>query len=108
MKEIPPSQSPWYREGLSFECTRCGDCCRGPGYVWVNREEIANLASFLELTPEAFGRRYLRRVERRLSLIDNDDGDCIFWENGCTVYSARPTQCRTFPFWSMEMTGLPS
>ena len=26
----------WYRDGLRFECTRCGACCTGaPGYVWV-------------------------------------------------------------------------
>ena len=28
---------PWYRDGLRFECTRCGHCCTGaPGYVWVD------------------------------------------------------------------------
>ena len=27
--------------------------------------------------------------------------DCILWENGgCSVYSARPIQCKTYPFWS--------
>ena len=25
--------------------------------------------------------------------------DCIFWNNGCIIYEARPLQCRTFPFW---------
>lgn len=28
-----------------------------------------------------------------------DNGDCIFWDAGCTIYSVRPRQCRTFPFW---------
>ena len=34
-------------------------------------------------------------------------GDCIFWDDakGCTVYSARPTQCRTFPFWRENLTS---
>ena len=27
--------------------------------------------------------------------------DCVFWtDGGCSVYSARPLQCRTYPFWS--------
>ena len=27
--------------------------------------------------------------------------DCVFYRpgEGCTVYAARPTQCRTYPFW---------
>jgi len=38
----------WYAHGLHFECTRCGDCCRGaPGYVWVREEEVERIARFL-------------------------------------------------------------
>ena len=90
---------PWYRKGLRFECSQCGDCCRGPGFVWVDASEIAALAGFLEISEETFGRTYLRRVEGSTALIDNPHMDCIFWDQGCTVYSARPKQCRTFPFW---------
>ena len=54
---------------------------------------------FLDLGRDDFGRRFLRRVGDDLSLIDNDREECIFWDRGCTIYSARPTQCRTFPFW---------
>ncbi|HLU48080.1 MAG TPA: YkgJ family cysteine cluster protein [Planctomycetota bacterium] len=91
---------PWYAEGLRFRCTQCGRCCTGsPGYVWMGEQEIERLARFLSLTVEEFGKRYLRRVGRRLSLIEKANDDCIFWENGCTVYPARPDQCRTFPFW---------
>ena len=94
------SSKPWYREGLSFSCTRCGDCCTGsPGYVWVEREEIEELAKFLGLSPAKFGERYLRKVGRRYSLLEKPGGDCVFFDNGCTVYPARPVQCRTFPFW---------
>jgi Fe-S-cluster containining protein len=35
----------------------------------------------------------------RLSLKEKSNFDCIFWKDGCTVYAARPLQCRTFPFW---------
>jgi len=92
----------WYRDGLKFTCTRCGHCCTGaPGYVWVEAEEIERLADHLDLSVEAFGGRYLRRVGQRLSLIERPNGDCVFWDRdaGCTVYPARPTQCRTWPFW---------
>jgi len=37
----------------------------------------------------------------RLSLKEKPNLDCILWENGgCSVYDARPLQCRSFPFWS--------
>ena len=98
------SSKPWYREGLSFSCTRCGDCCTGaPGYVWVEHEEIEELAKFLGLSPGKFGERYLRKVGRRYSLLEKPGGDCIFFDKGCTVYPARPVQCRTFPFWRSHL-----
>lgn len=92
--------SSWFRDGLRFECTQCGDCCTGrPGYVWVNRREIERLAEFLHLSVAEFGRRYLRRVQGSYSLIEKANGDCIFYRDGCTVYPERPGQCRSFPFW---------
>ena len=95
-------ESPWYRDGLAFECTRCGACCTGaPGYVWVTPEEIARLSEFRGLTPDQFSRKFVRRVGNRFSLIEKPGGDCAFWDEaaGCTVYEARPVQCRTWPFW---------
>jgi Fe-S-cluster containining protein len=40
------ADKPWYKEGLRFKCTACGDCCTGaPGFVWVNKEEMEALAA---------------------------------------------------------------
>ncbi len=103
----PANAPPWYRDGLRFSCSGCGDCCRGEGYVYVDEDEIERLATFLEITREEFGRKFLRVDNGRLSLIDNQHLDCIFWRDGCTVYEARPRQCRTFPFWN-ENLGSPS
>jgi Fe-S-cluster containining protein len=97
-------KAPWYREGLRFSCTQCGHCCTGaPGYVWVTRAELADLAAFLGISEEVFARRYLRRVGRRYSLIEKAGGDCVFYDDGCSVYPSRPRQCRTFPFWSENL-----
>ncbi len=96
------ASEPWYREGLAFTCTQCGACCTGaPGYVWVNAEEMTRLAEFKGLSVDDFGRQFVRQVETRFSLIERPGGDCIFWDRqvGCTVYPARPVQCRTWPFW---------
>ena len=60
------------------------------------------MAAKLGLVVAAFRKQFLRLVGRRVSLIEKPGGDCIFWDpgQGCLVYDARPTQCRTWPFWS--------
>lgn len=99
--------SPWFQDGLRFECTQCGDCCTGaPGYVWVNNEEITALANTVGLATDDFEARYVRRVGSRKSLIEYDNGDCVFFDGEsrkCKVYEARPRQCRTWPFWDSNI-----
>jgi len=98
---------PWFQEGLRFECTQCGNCCTGsPGYVWVNREEIQRLADCLGLSLSEFHRQYLRKVHGRESLIELPGGDCVFFDSEtrrCRVYSERPRQCRSWPFWGSNL-----
>ena len=98
---------PWYAEGLKFKCTQCGDCCTGaPGFVWVNKEEIEALAALVKLDVETFEDKYVRQVGVRKSLIEFPDGACVFFDTDarkCTVYEARPRQCRTWPFWDSNL-----
>jgi hypothetical protein len=96
---------PWYKDGLRFTCTQCGDCCTGePGFVWVSEEEIQALAARLALSIEEFEERYVRRIGPRKSLIEMENGDCVFLkERKCTVYEDRPRQCRTWPFWESNI-----
>ncbi len=100
-------KKPWYSGGLRFECTGCGDCCTGaPGYVWVTRGEIGALADLCRLSIEEFEAKYVRTVGVRKSLIEFDNGDCVFFDSRsrrCRVYDARPRQCRTWPFWPSNL-----
>jgi Fe-S-cluster containining protein len=73
--------------------------------VWVEGNEIEELARHLGLGVDAFGERYLRRVAGRQALVDGADEACVFWDDGCRVYPARPRQCRTFPFWSDNLNS---
>lgn len=101
------AEQPWYRDGLRFQCSQCGDCCTGaPGFVWVNAQEIEALATELKMDVEQFKDKYTRRVGARTSLVEFPNGDCVFFDNQsrrCSVYNARPRQCRTWPFWDSNI-----
>ncbi len=100
----------WYAPGLSFQCTQCGNCCTGPaGFVWVNDEELRNIASALGASPVEVERDFTRLFHGRRSLTEvrTPHGyDCVFLDRHsqpgkalCRVYRVRPMQCRTWPFW---------
>ena len=98
--------SEWFAAGVRFRCLgpECGACCsgdQGPGAVWVGRGDEERLARHLELAPGELRRRYLRRLDGGWSLRERANFDCVFLDpgKGCEVYGARPTQCRTYPFW---------
>jgi uncharacterized protein len=97
----------WYKDGLRFECTQCGDCCTGaPGFVWVNQEEIDALAAKVGLSVDEFEKKYVRKVTGRRSLVEYPNGDCVFFDTekrNCSVYEARPRQCRTWPWWNSNL-----
>ncbi|MCH7849560.1 MAG: YkgJ family cysteine cluster protein [Planctomycetes bacterium] len=99
----------WYRDGLRFECTQCGNCCSGdPGFVWATKDEIGRISEFLGRDDDWLDRKHLRRVGLRYSLTEKANGDCIFLkrEKGkslCSIYEVRPVQCRTWPFWSSNL-----
>jgi len=101
----------WYTDGLKFTCTQCGNCCSGdPGYVWATKEEIRRISEFLGRTDGWLDRKHLRRVGFRYSLTERPDGDCIFLtreggKTGCSIYSVRPLQCRTWPFWTTNLAS---
>ncbi len=101
------ADNPWYKRGLKFRCTACGDGCTGaPGYVWVNKQEIEALAARLEMDVETFGQKHVRLIGIRRALLEYANGDCVFFDNQtrkCNVYESRPRQCRTWPFWESNL-----
>src|SRR5437899_2643622 len=98
---------PWYRDGLRFECTRCGKCCAGfPGFVWVSDEEVRAIAEFRGETRDEVIGLYTRYINGNRSLREKLNHDCTFYdaEQGCTIYPVRPRQCRTWPFWESNVS----
>jgi Fe-S-cluster containining protein len=70
----------------------------------VTDPEVAALAAHFGRTAAEFRREHCRSVYGRTSLRERPDGDCVLLgPEGCTAYGARPTQCRTFPFWAEHL-----
>lgn len=91
-----------------FACKRCSRCCRiDPGMVLLTEEDADNAAALLAISRSKFIEKYCREIYRDskvyVGLKEKKNYDCIFWEKngGCSIYEARPLQCRAFPFWSV-------
>jgi Fe-S-cluster containining protein len=103
----------WYVGGLHFECMECGGCCAGPGevYIWVTRPEIEIIADFLKIPAGELRRRFLKRYGLRISIIEHSSTkDCIFLQEidggkRCVIYPVRPSQCRSWPFWAVNLAS---
>jgi Fe-S-cluster containining protein len=112
LQEFSVFREKWYKGGLRFTCTQCGNCCTGEeGYVWVTKEEIRRIAQYLGREDDWLPKRVLRRVGFRYSLTESKrNGDCVFLKRtngkvaGCEIYPVRPLQCRTWPFWNYNLS----
>jgi Fe-S-cluster containining protein len=70
----------------------------------VTLAERRRLAQHFKISTSAFTRRYCERTNGFFHL-RNPTSDCVFLDGArCTVYAARPGQCRTFPFWRENMS----
>lgn len=98
----------WWHAGVRFECQGSGGCCisRGEyGHVFLTLDDRRRLARLLKLSTSAFTRKHCHRLAGLWHLIEDPKiPECRFLKNNrCQVYSARPTQCRTWPFWPEVM-----
>lgn len=83
-----------------FVCQRCTACCKWPGDVRLEDDEIAPIAAQLGLSESEFIDRFTRlRTNRQgLSLIEKENHECIMLEgNACLIHAVKPSQCRGFP-----------
>ncbi|MBF0412842.1 MAG: YkgJ family cysteine cluster protein [Desulfamplus sp.] len=87
-------------------CISClAACCKGSsGNIWVNSADIRNICHILEINQIDGINKFFEKRGNRYSIrecVDDKDYRCIFLNsaNRCSIYSVRPLQCRTFPFW---------
>ncbi len=86
-----------------LDCLRCPSlCCKVAGYVQVSDYDIRRLARFLGLTRRAFEAKHIvERTRAGKQRIKAEFGTCQFLDakRRCTVYEARPKDCRGYVCW---------
>jgi Fe-S-cluster containining protein len=98
----------FWKEGIRFECQGTGRCCvsRGAfGFVYLTLADRQRLARHFKLKTLAFTRRHCDKTDGHFHL-KKFKGPCPYLEGkACSVYEARPAQCRTWPFWPENMSA---
>ena len=86
---------------IRFTCQKgCTNCCDQVGFVYLSEEDVTRAAKFTGLSQKAFEAKYIYRTRHQRRFRKPPDKQCPFLEGGgCGIHPAKPTQCRTFPFW---------
>lgn len=100
----------FYKDGLRFECQGSGKCCTSHGefgFVFLTPEDRKRFAKFFGMRTGEFTKKYCDRTGKVWHLKeDPKNPDCMFLDGKrCSTYEARPTQCRTWPFWNDVMNA---
>ena len=82
-----------------FNCTQCGECCKGYGGTFVTESDILAISGYLGVSADDFVREYTLRSGSGLVLGQGKDDYCVFAENGrCGIHPVKPEMCREWPF----------
>jgi Fe-S-cluster containining protein len=86
---------------IRFTCQKgCTNCCDQQGFVYLSEEDVTRAAKFVGLGQKAFEAKYIYRTRHQRRFRKPPAKQCPFLEGGgCSIHPAKPTQCRTFPFW---------
>ena len=97
-----------YENGIKFKCQGSSNCCvsRGNiGFVFLSKRDLSRISKFFDISLKTFKKNYCQTSNGFFHLKEiRKNGECIFLEKKrCSIYKARPTQCRTWPFWPENM-----
>lgn len=99
----------WWQDGIQFECQGSGKCCVSHGeygFVYLTESDRKKMSKLLKMKLLDFEVKYCDVTDGFYHLKESGNPACMFLkDNRCTVYEARPTQCRTWPFWPEVMSA---
>ncbi|MHA1233153.1 MAG: YkgJ family cysteine cluster protein [Candidatus Helarchaeota archaeon] len=101
---------------IEFKCLRCGDCCHAKyvenriGYIPIFLDEIDRIIELAKksnkkviIKPDFV---YADKLNKQLIIATYEmvvDQQCIFYQDGCSIYDERPIICRAFPIMTFRI-----
>lgn len=92
-----------------FECNNCGYCCTDPStQINMSLLDIKWLSDYMNMSVSELFRKEIVTFIPFISTDDFSQFDVefgmkrpcpLFKDSKCTVYNARPMNCRVFPYW---------
>lgn len=79
-----------------INCTECGNCCRSL-MINVEEDDASRLAAYLGLPVATFENKYIEKSSEGSLSVMNTIPCSFLHDNKCSVYEARPCECREFP-----------
>ena len=104
-KSIPLTMAPQSLQ--SYDCTGCGDCCRGRFAILITPEDKARIdkQSWTDDELGLAGKPLFTRRGSEYQIAHRADGSCIFLDDEglCKIHAkygepAKPVACRLYPF----------
>lgn len=123
---------PELKDGFSFSCQACGQCCKGfdTGEIFLFKKDVKRIFKHYDLRTshekEEFALTHFKIIEDSfkskqkgtkkqlrkrfytlgLKIIAHPNDRCIFLndDDRCSIYPIRPFQCRSYPFWRIVLT----
>ena len=86
--------------GVNYVCQRCTACCKWPGDVRLEDQDLVMISSFLNILENEFIAKFTRlRTNRQgLSLIEKENHECVMLDgDSCRIHPVKPSQCAGFP-----------
>ncbi|MGH1435107.1 MAG: YkgJ family cysteine cluster protein [Lewinella sp.] len=80
-----------------IDCLKCGNCCKVAKPV-LSTTDISRIAKHLHEPPRIIKEKYLKQDEDGNWTINASPCPFLGEANECQVYSARPSNCKGFPF----------
>ncbi len=81
-----------------FECTKCGECCKGYGGAFATEKDIHAIGAYLKIDPGIIVSRFCQVSCGKMILGQGEDGYCVFWDGECKIHPVKPRMCRAWPF----------
>jgi uncharacterized protein len=89
----------------TFKCNHCGYCCFETGtQINITLGDIQRISRYLNTSISLLFNTYIgilpfAETETKFNLELGLVIPCKFWKKSCTIYQARPLNCRLFPYW---------